>query len=289
MRIPAVATHILAACAVALVPGATAAWSPAAAQQQPAGDAGAGPGPAQVMVLGVFHFANPGLDVVRDSVPDVLEPSRQAEIRLVVEALAAFRPTRIAVEQLPQAAARLDSAYTAFRAGHRDLGRSEVQQLGFRLAARFQHPRVYPVDHPGEFPFDAVVAYAAQHDPAFLGSLQQRIAEISEARRRAFAGHSIGAILRQANEPAQIRDDHGAYMHFARVGAGDSYVGADLLAKWYDRNIRIFSNVQGIAEDGERILVIVGSGHSAILRELIEYDPRMSLVEANDYLPPFQE
>jgi predicted proteasome-type protease len=88
------------------------------------------------------------------------------------------------------------------------------------------------------------------------------------------------------NDPAQIASDHGVYAHFARVGAGDTYVGADLVAAWYKRNIRIFANLQQIAEPGDRILVIFGGGHAAILRELVEHAPGMVLVEANDYLPP---
>ena len=74
-------------------------------------------------------------------------------------------------------------------------------------------------------------------------------------------------------------------MEFARVGAGDTYVGADLLAKWYDRNIRIFSDLQRIAQPGDRVLVIFGAGHAAILRELIANDSRLELVEARRYLP----
>ncbi|CAN5736878.1 hypothetical protein BH23GEM8_BH23GEM8_22260 [soil metagenome] len=45
---------------------------------------------AAVLVLGTFHFANPGLDVIQTEVADVLSASRQAEIRAVVAALARF-------------------------------------------------------------------------------------------------------------------------------------------------------------------------------------------------------
>jgi pheromone shutdown protein TraB len=63
-------------------------------------------------------------------------------------------------------------------------------------------------------------------------------------------------------------------------------VGADLLAKWYERNIYMYANLQRLAEPGERILVIVGSGHAPILRELATYDPQMLLVDVLEYLPP---
>jgi hypothetical protein len=257
-----------------------ASLSPALAAAQAPG----GGGPAEVLVLGIYHFANPGLDVVRTDVADVLASGRQAEISAVADAVARFRPTRIAVEQLPAAAPRLDSLYAAYRAGRHELRRDETEQLGFRLAARLGHDRLYPIDHRGEFPFGAVMEYAQQHDAAFVAFVQAELARITAESNRQQRELTVGEILRLINEPAKLAGDHGTYLRFARVGAGDTYVGAELLSKWYDRNIRIFVNLQRLAQPGERILVIMGSGHSPILRELIGYDPDMVLVEAIAYL-----
>ena len=240
---------------------------------------------AQILVLGTYHFDNPGLDVVKTEVVDVLTPARQGEIKQVVEALAGFRPTRIAVEVRADQAARLDSLYAAYRARRHTLSRSEVQQLGFRLAERFDHRLLYPVDHGGEFPFGAVMQYAQKHDPALVQRVQQTTGAMAAESNRHQLQMSIGAILRLENDPARIARGHGMYVEIAGVGAGDSYVGADLLAKWYDRNIRIFSDLQRIAQPGDRILMIFGAGHAAILRQLIASDPRLELIEATEFLP----
>ncbi len=253
----------------------------AAIAQQPAGSAKR----PQILVLASYHFDNPGLDVVKTEVADVLTPAKQAEIKQVVEALARFRPTKVAVEARADRAARLDSLYAAYRSGRHTPSRSEVQQLGFRLAERLGHPRLYAVDHAGEFPFPAVMQYAQEHDPDFVRRVQRVTAEIASESNRRQRQNSIGEILRLENDPAGIKRGHALYMEFARVGAGDTYVGADLLAKWYDRNIRIFSDLQRIAQPGDRVLVIFGAGHAAILRELIANDSRLELVEARRYLP----
>ena len=68
------------------------------------------------------------------------------------------------------------------------------------------------------------------------------------------------------------------------MGAGDTYIGADLLTKWYERNIRIFNNIQRLAGPGDRIILIIGSGHAPILRELIDSDPELVLVDPLPYL-----
>ena len=88
--------------------------------------------PAQVLLLGVYHFA------------------------------------KVAVEDLPSSASRLDSLYEAYRAGRHELSRNETQQLGFRLAAGNGHSRVYPVDYRTDLPFDDLFEYAKSHDPDFL-------------------------------------------------------------------------------------------------------------------------
>lgn len=254
----------------------------AAAAQQPAPQSEPR---AQILVLGTYHFANPGRDVVKTEVADVLTPAKQTEIEEIVQALARFRPTKIAVEVRPNRAGSLDSLYAAYRAGRHALSRNEVQQLGFRLADRFRHPRLYPVDHEGEFHFGAVMQYAQEHDPVFVERVQRTLADITAEENRLHKERSIGEILRLKNEPEGIARGHGHYVDMAHVGAGDTYVGADLLSKWYARNIRIFSDLQRIAGPEDRILVIFGAGHAAILRELIAADPKLELVEANEYLP----
>ena len=273
-------SHRLASCAlVALawgIGGTSAAAQQTTARSEPR---------ARILVLGTYHFANPGLDVVKAEVADVLTPAKQAEIGRVVEALARFRPTKIAVEVRADRAAQLDSAYMAYRTAPGTLDRSEVQQLGFRLAARFRHPRLYAIDHGGEFPFDAVMQYAQEHDTGFVTRVGRVTTELAAEMTRLQRQRSVGEILRLENTPARIREGHALYVETAKVGAGSTYVGANLLAKWYERNIRIFSDLQGIARPGDRIVVIFGAGHAAILRQLIDSDARLELVEANHYLP----
>lgn len=250
--------------------------------------AGQAPGtsePGRVMILGTYHFANPGLDVVRTEVADVLSPARQAEIRAVVEALATFRPTRVAVEHLPAAASRLDSLYDEYRAGRHQLSRDETQQIGFRLASMSGHQRVHPIDHAGSFPFEQVMQYAAANDTAFVTSVRQELDRITAEANRQQRENTVGGILRLLNDPDNLKASHGSYVRFAPVGAGDGHAGARLLSDWYERNIHIFANIRSLAGPGERVLVIIGAGHAPILRELVGYDPGLSLVNAAEYLP----
>ena len=56
--------------------------------------------PIQVMVLGTYHFDNPGQDLHNMKVDSVLTPAKQSELADVASRLAKFNPTKIAVEAL---------------------------------------------------------------------------------------------------------------------------------------------------------------------------------------------
>ncbi len=239
---------------------------------------------ARVMVLGVFHFHNPNADYAKFEGIDVLTGERQREIEAVVEQLARFRPTKIAVERPTAEADSLNAAYGRYRAGGFELTRNEVHQLGFRLAARLGHEAVYPVDFQMGMGIDTLMAYAQEHDPAFIARFDDYIKEIVALLNRMQREETIGANLRFMNQPANVLRAHEPYAVQATVGAADGYIGARGVSAWYDRNLRIFANLASIAAPGDRVLLIIGAGHTPILRHLVEAHPDMELVEAVDYL-----
>lgn len=65
-------------------------------------------------------------------------------------------------------------------------------------------------------------------------------------------------------------------MNNANLG---NYEGTQLLLQWYERNLMIYSNLQNLAEDGDRILLLIGSGHLKLLRELVLADPQMNYLD----------
>ena len=236
------------------------------------------------MVLGVFHFANPNADYAKFTGTDVLTPARQQEIAEVVSQLAAFKPTRIAVERPTGEADSLNADYRQYLAGRFTLTRNEVHQLGFRLAARLHHERLYPIDFQTGMDIDSVMAYAQLHDTAFVSRFQATISQVVQLLDRMQREESIGKNLRFMNDSGTILRANQPYADMASVGAGEGYVGARVVGQWYERNLRIFANLTVMAQPGDRILLIIGQGHTPILRELIRSHPGMELVEPLAYL-----
>jgi hypothetical protein len=225
----------------------------------------------QLLVVGFAHLDNPGLDLANVTVDDVLAPRRQAEIAGIVDRLAAFRPTRVAVEMKSARQPELDERYRAFRAGSYALGRSETDQIGLRLAARLGHDRVYAVDWnempPGtEADYDFVTYAPAHGKQSQLDALMAG----AQAQAAALAPGSTPLLdwLRGLNEPAALAASHRRYFEIARIGDASVNPGAAWVGSWYGRNLRIFANLVALAErPDDRVLVVYGQGHAFLLRE----------------------
>jgi hypothetical protein len=51
------------------------------------------------------------------------------------------------------------------------------------------------------------------------------------------------------------------------------YAGPDLIARWFERNLRIYGNIRALATTpSDRILVIYGAGHLGWLRQMVDDD-----------------
>ena len=241
---------------------------------------------AEIMILGSFHFDNPGQDLVNVETDDVLAPKRQVEIQSVVDALARFRPTKIAVELTPENEAEFNKSYAAWRRAERELTRNERQQLGMRLAKALDHDKLYAIDVPVDMDFNGAFAAGAQAGQAEL--LKRLSAEMEAIRaiatRMQGPDVTIEESLRQHN--GQLFDEgNWFYLLMTELGSGDSPAGAEMVAQWYRRNLLIFANILRLIEsDEERVLVIYGSGHRAHLREFVDQHPDLSDVSPLDYL-----
>lgn len=253
----------------------------------------------KVMPIGTVHLDNPGRDVNNPTVPDVLTPRKQRELEALRDSLAQFRPTKMAIEVRRRHQGALDSLYRAFRAGRLDTSfavgdltsvRSEQYQLGFRLAKRLGHERVWAVDHMIPMDMRKVFAYAKQNDPALakaLGSFSD--GPLMTELDRLLQQETLRALYRFLNRPETVERFRAPYTRMATAGAERShvdsvYVGADVVAQYHKRNLRIFANLAAIAEPGDRIITIFGAGHMPYLRPLIEASPVIQFVDPLDYL-----
>ncbi len=96
---------------------------------------------------------------------------------------------------------------------------------------------------------------------------------------------TIAESLLPHNDAERLAAQHdNIYYSMLSIGDGDSQPGAELNAYWYMRNAKMFAKIDMIAEPGDRVLVIVGSGHATWIRHFVQRMPGYQLVEAEPYL-----
>ena len=232
----------------------------------------------QILVLGVYHMANPGHDLFNTQADDVLAPKRQAEISELIAALKKFQPTKIAVEA-DVYGDRIKKRYADYLAGKYELTRNEIDQIGLRLAKELGHSTVYAVDVDGEFPFQPLVNYAkASGRSKELDAVLAEIGSMVKAQNAYLASHTILETLLYMNADEKVTQDVGYYFREAGFGEPGDWAGADLVAEWFRRNVRIYSNVVRIADSpNDRVLVIFGAGHLGWLRHDFASNPNLRL------------
>jgi len=248
----------------------------------------------EVLTLGTFHFAFHNRDIKKfekEEQIDVLDKKYQDEIIKIVEQLAKFKPNIIAIEVDPALQSKTDSLYNCYRKGTYQLNKEEHQQIGFRLAKKLNLDKLYCVNDWGHNynEIDSLLSNDSIGRKKFIDFLSSNPdSSLVHYSKDLFKTKGIIAHLKEINKPANLKKDLGNYL----IGAfkyeipSNSSFGTDFTTGWwFNRNLRIFRNIQKInTSSNDKIVVIYGAGHMNILNILFDCSPEYNRVSTNKYL-----
>lgn len=244
-----------------------------------------------LLVLGMPHFANHHRDLINSNVEDVLTPTRQRDMIKIVSALAALHPNHVAVEWSATKQAALDERYAAYRAGTYALTGDEIDQIGLRLAAMLNLPRVNAVNWLEEAPgkdddYDFGRWLQAHHRSGELSAITADGQRRVDAQDKLNRCRPIADWLRDLNSLEYVVWDESTYYRIATFGDADTNPGAAWVGAWHARNLRIAANLKRVAgAPGDRTVAVFGAGHAELLRR---YGAGMgfTVLDTNKALPP---
>jgi hypothetical protein len=248
----------------------------------------------EVLLIGTFHFSNfepqKNYDISQTIEVDVLSKHNQMELELISNKVADFKPDKIFVEYPYARQKQLDSIYKYFvPSDFESKERDEGDQLAFRIAKQLNHKQVYGCDFRGfSFPYDSMInSMEMANQYGMIASdkfeLEQWEKKYNETVNR---NKSLLDVLYFLNDEQERLDDIGWFLNSAnKAGTLKDTIGNYLTSQWYNRNLKIYSAIQKtIDEKDKRIMILLGSSHTAILKDFIDKNRNWTIVELNEVM-----
>ncbi len=254
----------------------------------------------EVLLVGTFHFGNPGLDVAQVNTFDVMTPKSQKELENINNKIKQYNPDKIFVEWEYTRQPELDSIYNAFLRNdylgfmkkkypsRKSPEADELYQLALKAAKKCNHKRVYGIDYrDSSFPYDSMMTMIDKANQVSLRkAIEADIKNYEKTENIDRAKLSLTELLVKGNETEVRRLDLGTYISmFNQAGVKDNFVGAYLVSEWYKRNLYMYALLQKITESKDKkVVVLLGGSHIAMFKEFIELDSNFKAVELKEIL-----
>jgi hypothetical protein len=245
----------------------------------------------KILLIGTFHYDNPGLDVNRVPDFDVLNTNVQEELNLISKRIALFNPTKFFIEFDYIRQLRLDSLYNLYLEGkysefveknfpkNRYYSESEIFQLAFKSGKKAHVKRLNGVNTYAEFPYDSLKeAMKAANQLELLKSMETSFPKATS--------QSLITRTLELNTSLSRARNRSWYIKYAnRGGEAENFVGAYLASEWFKRNLYMYSLVQKLTDNSDdRIVLLLGAGHISMIEQFIKDDDRFEIVELKDIL-----
>jgi len=236
----------------------------------------------EVLLIGTFHYNNPGADVAKTKSFDILKEESQSELEFIATKVKKFNPSKIFVEWNHEEQAELDSLYGMYKKGtyfeQDSLSdfylKNEIFQLAFRSAEKSGLNKLYGIDYrETQFPFDSVMTVVAENNQE---RIQLRISELIETFTSSFddkisKGTSLVELTSYLNssELREVSNEFHSKIPLS-IGGTDNFIGPFLTSEWYKRNLYMWSLIEkNTDEEDERVMVLVGASHAAIFEQFM--------------------
>ncbi len=239
-----------------------------------------------ILIVGTDHFEKSAVqDYAKTEEVDIFSPRKQLEIRNIISCLKEFSPTKIVLEYPLKYQMKLTNEYQDYIAGNFKISANERHQIGFQLARELGHSNIFAVDWNEEEGapdiFEHMQTHQTKMSTQLFLDLERMVAEANEKSQTA----TIGEYLIFLNETQQVKKNHQLYMDMALIGEYDNPIGAKWVANyWYYRNLLIYKNIDSLAYESDRLLIIYGVGHVHLLNQLVHEGDRFNIEYAGDYL-----
>jgi hypothetical protein len=237
-----------------------------------------------VLNVGTFHMAatNDGHTTEFDEHNN--ENVKQAHE--IAKMIAAFKPTVIIVELLPKYNTDLQKIYEDYLKNPeiKFENPSEVELLAYEVGRLSGAKKIYGIDYKESYNWNIGNYLRGKGDSATYNGYEKMMDDYSKAKDE--DKMPLIEMIRMINSPAymdfMINANADILTHVATAGKAE---GADEAAKYYHRNLVMYSNLNQIPlTKDDRVFILMGASHTAFFNDFMKRSPKYQLVNTADYL-----
>lgn len=239
-----------------------------------------------VLNLGTFHMG-----FTSDANSTEFDEHNKDNIRQVHELakkIADFQPTIILVEQEPYKNKKIAAAYSDYLKNPkmRFEKPTEIELLAYEVGRLSNVKQIYGIDYQKDYYYPLYYALKDQQDTLTykkyetLFSANEKKNLINEDKM------SVSELFVLNNQPDYL----DALINFnadllTTVSVNGYPLGAEQAAKFYERNLWMFANMNNIkVNKNDRIFVLMGATHTAFFKDFLRRSPKFIEVNSLDYL-----
>jgi len=219
---------------------------------------------------------------------DEEDKKNQEDAKKIARMISKFKPTVICVEVPASDNTALNEEYQKYVSNPESVPfyYGEVGLVAFEVGRLNNINRINGIDHKLEYNYninndltnniDSVTYNAFEANPFAsipeLNIFEENLSLIEKLRRMNHPKFLEFLIIANADM-------------LAFVGSKEGFEGADEAAKYYQRNLRIYTNLNRIPLTmKDRVFILSGGSHTAFLAEFMKRSPKYEVVNTLDYL-----
>lgn len=240
----------------------------------------------QILNFGTFHFGyTPDATTVEfDEHND--ENKRQAH-EIAIK-LAEFKPTIILVESEPKLNEETANLYSKYLENPKMKfeNPTEVELLAFEIGRLSGTKKIYGIDHQMAYNYNIGEHIDNSVDKIWYDSYFTDPDKFYPELNVTLEGLSLFERLKIMNNNIyldwMIAENADMLTH---AGTDGNFEGADEAAKYYQRNLRMYTEMNRLdIKPTDRIFILMGASHTAFFKDFISRSPKYEMVNTFDYL-----
>lgn len=240
----------------------------------------------KVLNFATFHMGNTSDEHSVEF--DEKDKKNQADAKRIAEMIAKFKPTIICVETQPKYDDELNSEYKNYLSNPQKTMDyyGEVGLVAFHVGRICGVEKLNGIDHKMSYNYKIAGEIDNKIDPGTLNKYYENPLKDTPELDVDEAKLSLLEKLKLCNHPKfldfliAVNADMLAF-----AGTENGFEGADEAAKYYQRNLRIYSNLNRIPmTKDDRVFILSGGSHTAFLGEFMSRSPKYEVVNTLDYL-----